>query len=139
MSIDGAFTFAPVDTALGAWTGVMAAAYPMPVLFRAVADEMATRAVSTEVREALAWLLSLAAAAVAFGLSAWAVLRLMAAVRRSKPTTRMHIQARSDALSKEGTCHRGLLRDVRPAPTARRVLKRFIHVAHQRARQRSKA
>ena len=52
---------------------------------------------------------------------------------------RGYIQARSDALSKEGTCHRGLLRDVRPAPAARRVLKRFIHVAHQRARQRSKA
>ena len=52
---------------------------------------------------------------------------------------RGYIQARSDALTTEGTCHRGLLREVRPAPTARRVLKRFIHVAHQRARQRSKA
>jgi GMP synthase (glutamine-hydrolysing) len=50
-----------------------------------------------------------------------------------------YIQARSDALATEGTCPRGLLRDVRPAPIARRVLRRFIHVAHQRAHQRSKA
>ena len=52
-------------------------------------------------------------------------------------STRMmrgYIQARSDALAQEGTCHRGLLRAVKPAPTARRVLRRFIHVAHHRAR-----
>ncbi|MBW8368862.1 MAG: glutamine amidotransferase [Arenimonas sp.] len=57
-------------------------------------------------------------------------------------STRMmrgYIQARSDALRDEGTCHRTLLRDVKPAPTARRVLKRFIHAAHQRAHPRSKA
>lgn len=52
---------------------------------------------------------------------------------------RGYIQARADALAQEGTCHRALLREVRPAPAARRVLKRFIHVAHHRARNRSKA
>ncbi|MFY2762655.1 glutamine amidotransferase [Arenimonas sp. MALMAid1274] len=45
---------------------------------------------------------------------------------------RGYIQARSEALANEGTCHQGLLRAVKPAPLARRVLRRFIHVAHQR-------
>lgn len=48
---------------------------------------------------------------------------------------RGYIQARADALANEGTCHRGLLRSVKPAPLARRVLRRFIHVARQRARK----
>jgi GMP synthase (glutamine-hydrolysing) len=52
---------------------------------------------------------------------------------------RGYIQARSDALENEGTCHRRLLGEVRPAPTARRVLRRFIHVAQQRARNGGKA
>ncbi len=52
---------------------------------------------------------------------------------------RGYIQARSDALRDEGTCHRGLLGEVRPAPVARRILRRFIHVAHHRARNRSTA
>ncbi len=46
---------------------------------------------------------------------------------------RGYIQARSDALKNEGTCHRGLLRSVKPAPQARRVLRRFIHLAHRHA------
>ncbi len=52
---------------------------------------------------------------------------------------RGYIQARSDALENEGTCHRRLLGEVRPAPMARRVLRRFIHVAQQRARNGGKA
>jgi GMP synthase (glutamine-hydrolysing) len=52
---------------------------------------------------------------------------------------RGYIQARSDALETEGTCHRRLLGEVRPAPAARRVLRRFIHVAQQRARNGGKA
>lgn len=52
---------------------------------------------------------------------------------------RGYIQARSDALEKEGTCHQRLLGEVRPAPMARRVLRRFIHVAQQRARNGGKA
>jgi GMP synthase (glutamine-hydrolysing) len=50
---------------------------------------------------------------------------------------RGYIAARADALAGEGHCHRALLRDVRPAPLARRVLRRFIHVAQQRARNGS--
>jgi GMP synthase (glutamine-hydrolysing) len=52
---------------------------------------------------------------------------------------RGYIQARSDALAKEGTCHRGLLGAVKPAPRARQVLRRFIHLAHRRARSGDKA
>ena len=65
-------------------------------------------------------------------------------VRAIDPTSdclgvdRFHVAA-LDALRDEGTCHRTLLRDVKPAPTARRVLKRFIHAAQQRAHPRSKA
>jgi len=52
---------------------------------------------------------------------------------------RGYIQARSDALAKEGTCHRGLMDAVKPAPQARRVLQRFIHLAHRRARKQGSA
>lgn len=52
---------------------------------------------------------------------------------------RGYIQARSGALAQEGTCHRGLLQAVKPAPLARRVLRRFIHLAHQRARKQGSA
>jgi GMP synthase (glutamine-hydrolysing) len=45
---------------------------------------------------------------------------------------RSYIEARSDALAREGTCHQALLKSVRPAPQARRVLKRFIHQARKR-------
>lgn len=45
-----------------------------------------------------------------------------------------YIHARADALRKEGTCPRELAQAVRPTPTARRVLRRFIHLARQRAR-----
>lgn len=46
---------------------------------------------------------------------------------------RGYIHARSEALAGEGTCARSLAAAVRPAPLARRVLRRFIHLAHQRA------
>lgn len=49
---------------------------------------------------------------------------------------RGYIQARRDALAGEGTCHRVLLGSVRPAPQARRVLKRFVHHARTRANAR---
>jgi GMP synthase (glutamine-hydrolysing) len=52
---------------------------------------------------------------------------------------RGYIQARSDALTSEGTCPRQLLEQVRPAPQARRVLRRFIHVAQARARNEGQA
>ena len=52
---------------------------------------------------------------------------------------RGYIQARADALAAEGSCHRQLLAEVKPAPLARRVLRRFIHVAHARARSRKSA
>jgi GMP synthase (glutamine-hydrolysing) len=52
---------------------------------------------------------------------------------------RSYINARSAALADEGSCHRRLLDAVRPAPTARRILHRFVHVAHQRGRSRSTA
>ena len=47
---------------------------------------------------------------------------------------RGYIAARADALAGEGHDHRRLLQDVRPAPLARRVLRRFVHVAQHRAR-----
>jgi len=46
---------------------------------------------------------------------------------------RGYIRARAEALAREGTCHRRLAADVRPAPQARRVLRRFVHHAHRRA------
>jgi len=46
---------------------------------------------------------------------------------------RGYIKARSEALASEGSCHRTLIGEVRPAPLARRVLRRFIHVARARA------
>ena len=46
---------------------------------------------------------------------------------------RGYIHARAEALAKEGTCARQLAGAVRPAPLARRVLRRFIHQAHRRA------
>ena len=52
---------------------------------------------------------------------------------------RGYIQARADALAAEGSCHRTLLAAVKPAPLARRVLRRFIHVAHHRAHRRKSA
>jgi GMP synthase (glutamine-hydrolysing) len=52
---------------------------------------------------------------------------------------RGYIQARAEALAGEGSCHRQLLAAVKPAPLARRVLRRFIHVAHHRARTRTPA
>jgi len=48
---------------------------------------------------------------------------------------RGYLRARSEALAKEGRCHRSLQDQVRPAPLARRVLRRFIHVARTRAQQ----
>jgi GMP synthase (glutamine-hydrolysing) len=51
---------------------------------------------------------------------------------------RGYIAARADALADEGHCHRRMLQDVRPAPLARRVLRRFVHVAQQRARTGSR-
>jgi GMP synthase (glutamine-hydrolysing) len=44
---------------------------------------------------------------------------------------RGYIHARRDALAREGTPHHELLRSVKPAPQARRVLKRFIHAARR--------
>jgi GMP synthase (glutamine-hydrolysing) len=46
---------------------------------------------------------------------------------------RGYIQARAEALAREGHCHRTLLQAVRPAPLARRVLRRFVHHARRRA------
>lgn len=42
---------------------------------------------------------------------------------------RNYICARRDALDHEGTPHRNLLKSVRPAPQARRILKRFVQHA----------
>jgi len=50
---------------------------------------------------------------------------------------RSYIHARAAALAGEGSCPRALLDAVRPAPLARRVLRRFVHVAHQRGRNRN--
>ncbi|HEX5694644.1 MAG TPA: glutamine amidotransferase [Arenimonas sp.] len=47
---------------------------------------------------------------------------------------RRYIHARGGALREEGTCPDTLAQAVRPTPTARRVLRRFIHLARQRAR-----
>ena len=44
---------------------------------------------------------------------------------------RGYIHARREALHNEGTCHRLLTRAVKPAPLARRVLKRFIAQARK--------
>ena len=46
---------------------------------------------------------------------------------------RSYIKARREALAGEGTCHQSLLQSVRPAPQARRVLKRFIRHARRHA------
>ena len=46
---------------------------------------------------------------------------------------RGYIHARADALRREGTCPDQLAGAVRAAPQARRVLRRFIHFARQRA------
>ncbi len=51
---------------------------------------------------------------------------------------RGYITARAGALVEEGIEPDALLRDVRPAPLARRVLRRFIHVAHLGARKGSR-
>ena len=51
---------------------------------------------------------------------------------------RGYIAARADALAGEGLDHRQLLQAVRPAPLARRVLRRFVHVAQHRARTGSR-
>lgn len=45
---------------------------------------------------------------------------------------RSYIAARREALVSEGTCHRTLLKSVRPSPQARRVLKRFVTHARKR-------
>jgi GMP synthase (glutamine-hydrolysing) len=44
---------------------------------------------------------------------------------------RSYIHARAEALASEGSCHRKLLQDVRPAPQARRVLRRFVRHARR--------
>ncbi len=46
---------------------------------------------------------------------------------------RSYIHARREALTSEGTCHRSLLKAVRPAPQARRVLRRFVRHARRHA------
>lgn len=46
---------------------------------------------------------------------------------------RGYIHGRAEALEREGLCHRSLLQAVRPAPLARRVLRRFVHQARRRA------
>lgn len=51
-------------------------------------------------------------------------------------STRMmrgYIAARADALANESRCHHALCDQVRPAPQARRVLRRFVHLARHRA------
>jgi len=45
---------------------------------------------------------------------------------------RGYIHARRDALAGEGRCPQTMLQSVKAAPLARRVLKRFIHVARRR-------
>lgn len=45
---------------------------------------------------------------------------------------RGYIHARREALAGEGHCPQSLLQSVKPAPQARRVLKRFIHAARRR-------
>ena len=50
---------------------------------------------------------------------------------------RGYIHAKADALAGEGRCHRRLSQDVRPAPLARRVLRRFVTLARARADRRS--
>ncbi|HMB57300.1 MAG TPA: glutamine amidotransferase [Arenimonas sp.] len=44
---------------------------------------------------------------------------------------RSYIHARREALVNEGSCHHTLLKAVKPAPLARRVLKRFVHHARR--------
>jgi GMP synthase (glutamine-hydrolysing) len=44
---------------------------------------------------------------------------------------RSYIHARREALHTEGACHHTLLKDVRPAPQARRVLRRFVRHARR--------
>jgi GMP synthase (glutamine-hydrolysing) len=44
---------------------------------------------------------------------------------------RSYIHARADALTSEGSCPRKLLQGVRPAPQARRVLRRFVRHARR--------
>lgn len=46
---------------------------------------------------------------------------------------RSYIVARREALADEGACHKSLLKSVRPAPQARRVLKRFVRHARRQA------
>jgi len=46
---------------------------------------------------------------------------------------RSYIHARREALHTEGTCHRSLLSAVRPAPQARRLLRRFVRHARRHA------
>lgn len=46
---------------------------------------------------------------------------------------RGYIRARAGALRREGLCPDGLAQAVRPAPLARRVLRRFVQFARQRA------
>lgn len=45
---------------------------------------------------------------------------------------RGYIRARGEDLRREGSCPHGLAREVRPAPKAREVLRRFVRHAHQR-------
>jgi GMP synthase (glutamine-hydrolysing) len=45
---------------------------------------------------------------------------------------RSYIHARREALGSEGTCHRKLLREVKPAPHSRQVLRRFVRHARRR-------
>lgn len=47
---------------------------------------------------------------------------------------RGYIQARREALQREGRCHRRMLSAVRPTPLARRVLRRFVALAAGRLR-----
>jgi len=51
---------------------------------------------------------------------------------------RGYISARAGALADEGHNHHRLLQDVRPAPLARRVLRRFVHHAQTRGRHGSR-
>jgi GMP synthase (glutamine-hydrolysing) len=44
-----------------------------------------------------------------------------------------YIHARREALTNEGTSHQALLQDVRPAPRAREVLRRFVRHARRHA------
>lgn len=54
----------------------------------------------------------------------------------SSGVMRSYIVARREALASEGTCHAALIKSVRPAPLARRVLQRFIHHARKRGHDR---